>query len=53
MEKMKQQLIEWGKDLEDFHLPHWEELPDLDLYMDQVRDVYKRQQLYRWESIGD
>ena len=42
MEKMKQQLIEWGKDLEDFYLPHWEELPDLDLYMDQVRTLVDR-----------
>ncbi len=26
MEKMRQQLMEWGKELETFRLPHWEEL---------------------------
>ncbi len=42
MEKMRQQLIEWGKDLENFHLPYWDELPDLELYMDQVRTLVDR-----------
>ena len=42
MEKMRQQLMEWGKELETFRLPHWEELPDLELYMDQVRTLVDR-----------
>ena len=33
----------WSETLFTFHLPRWEELPALDLYMDQ--DVYKRQVL--------
>lgn len=40
--KMRQQLMEWGKELETFRLPHWEELPDLELYMDQVRTLVDR-----------
>ncbi|HFH0609160.1 TPA: DUF1836 domain-containing protein [Enterococcus faecium] len=42
MEKMRQQLMEWGKELETFRLPQWEELPDLELYMDQVRTLVDR-----------
>ncbi|WP_165005352.1 MULTISPECIES: DUF1836 domain-containing protein [unclassified Enterococcus] len=42
MEKMRQQLVEWGEELETFRLPHWEDLPDLDLYMDQVRTLVDR-----------
>ena len=29
-------ISEWSKQLLSFHLPRWEELPDIDLYMDQV-----------------
>ena len=42
MEKMRHLLMEWGKELETFRLPHWEELPDLELYMDQVRTLVDR-----------
>ncbi|MGC3365286.1 DUF1836 domain-containing protein, partial [Enterococcus faecium] len=42
LEKMRQQFMEWGKELETFRLPHWEELPDLVLYMDQVRTLVDR-----------
>lgn len=42
MEKMRQQLIDWGGSLESFRLPHWEELPDLELYMDQVKTLVDR-----------
>ena len=42
MEKMRQQLIEWGKELENYHLSQWDELPDLELYMDQVRTLVDR-----------
>lgn len=35
-------LAEWGEQLTDFHLPRWEELPDLDLYMDQVITLMER-----------
>lgn len=33
---MKEQLARWGKEMAEFHLPRWDELPDLELYMDQV-----------------
>lgn len=42
MKNICQQLIEWGKELESFRLPHWEELPDLELYMDQVKTLVDR-----------
>lgn len=29
-------LARWQKYMENYHLPMWEELPDMDLYMDQV-----------------
>lgn len=29
-------LQEWVKEVEDFSFPRWEDLPDIDLYMDQV-----------------
>lgn len=42
MEKMRQQLIDWAVNIETFRLPHWEELPDLELYMDQVKTLVDR-----------
>lgn len=36
MDKMETLLKEWGEDLAKVHLPRWHELPDIDLYMDQV-----------------
>lgn len=36
MELIKSELIKWGKELESFNLPRWDQLPDLELYMDQV-----------------
>lgn len=33
---MKNNLRQWGADLAEIRLPRWEELPDLELYMDQV-----------------
>ena len=36
MDELKNELALWGESLRDFHLPRWQELPDLDLYMDQV-----------------
>ncbi len=35
-EKSARRLEEWLKTLEQFNLPDWESLPQLDLYMDQV-----------------
>ena len=36
MDDMEQGLRQWQKQLNEVHLPRWEELPDLGLYMDQV-----------------
>lgn len=36
MEDMRKELAAWGKELECFNLPRWDQLPDLELYMDQV-----------------
>lgn len=33
---MNKNLVEWSKSLETFHLPRWDELPDLELYSIQV-----------------
>ncbi|MFV0561410.1 MAG: DUF1836 domain-containing protein [Enterococcus sp.] len=42
MEKIQQELCMWGKKIENFRLPTWEELPDLELYMDQVITLVDR-----------
>lgn len=31
-----EELIKWKKEVEEVHLPRWDDLPDIDLYMDQV-----------------
>jgi hypothetical protein len=36
MEKLQSDLSAWSESLSTFHLPRWEELPTLELYMDQV-----------------
>ncbi|MDO0893849.1 MULTISPECIES: DUF1836 domain-containing protein [Enterococcus] len=36
MEKLQADMKNWGNSLLNFHLPRWEELPTLELYMDQV-----------------
>ena len=36
MSDINTELREWAKQLRTVHLPRWEELPDIDLYMDQV-----------------
>ena len=42
MNKVSEQLTEWSQTLTDFHLPRWHELPDFDLYMDQVITLLER-----------
>jgi hypothetical protein len=43
MEAIKKILLEWVEELEEYHMPGWSELPDLDLYMDQVITYLERQ----------
>ncbi|WP_232696836.1 DUF1836 domain-containing protein [Brevibacillus daliensis] len=36
MKDVESELIKWSEQLAGYHLPRWQELPDIDLYMDQV-----------------
>jgi len=36
MTNMRKDLVLWSDSLMEFHLPRWEELPNFDLYLDQV-----------------
>ena len=36
MDDIKKELVKLSKDISKFHIPRWEELPDIELYMDQV-----------------
>ena len=42
MSDINTELREWAKQLRTVHLPRWEELPDIDLYMDQVMTLMER-----------
>lgn len=36
MDTIKEGLLKFNEDILNFHIPRWEELPDIELYMDQV-----------------
>lgn len=36
MQEIENELSKWGAEIEQFCLPRWEQMPELDLYMDQV-----------------
>lgn len=36
MNSIVNNLVDFGNDIFEFHLPRWDELPDIELYMDQV-----------------
>lgn len=38
----EQELKQWARQLSQIHLPRWEQLPDIDLYMDQVVTLIER-----------
>ncbi len=40
--KLEQGLLGWTEDIISFHLPRWIELPEIDLYMDQVIVFFER-----------
>lgn len=42
MDKIKVSLAEWGQEIQEFHIPRWEEMPELELYMDQVITLVER-----------
>jgi hypothetical protein len=39
---MSENLIEWSKQIENVTLPRWHDLPDIELYMDQVINLLVR-----------
>ncbi|MGB3161195.1 DUF1836 domain-containing protein [Carnobacterium sp.] len=39
MTDLEEKLIDWTKEITQFNFPRWEELPDFDLYMDQVLNL--------------
>lgn len=41
-ERVAAKLLDWKQFMQDYHLPSWEELPDLELYMDQVVSLVSR-----------
>lgn len=42
MDEMKKSIHSWGAALIEVHLPRWHELPEIDLYMDQVITLVER-----------
>lgn len=42
MPETEEQLLAWMEELQQYHLPRWEELPDIELYMDQVITLIER-----------
>lgn len=42
MSATETQLLQWMDDMQTYHLPRWEELPDIELYMDQVITLIER-----------
>lgn len=42
MNELKQSLAQWGHELSTIHLPRWHELPQIELYMDQVITVVEQ-----------
>lgn len=39
---MNAKLLRWEKYMDNFHLPMWEELPDIELYMDQLVSLVQK-----------
>lgn len=36
MDKINNELLQWSKQFEAYHLPSWDQLPEIEFYMDQV-----------------
>ena len=43
MSSIKNKLINWVTELENYRMPNWDDLPDIDLYMDQVITYLEKQ----------
>lgn len=53
MDTIKNILLDWVKVLDDYHMPVWNELPDIELYMDQVITYLERQLSIFSKSIDE
>lgn len=42
MHKIEEDLLIWSNEISQYTFPRWEELPDFDLYMDQVLNLIER-----------
>ena len=42
MSATETQLLQWMDEMQTYHLPRWDELPDIELYMDQVITLIDR-----------
>lgn len=40
--ELDEELKTWSENIRSFHLPRWKELPDIDLYMDQVLNYVEK-----------
>lgn len=38
----KEELLIWAEQFDEYHIPRWEELPEIDYYMDQVIEFISR-----------
>jgi len=41
MSSIKDKLIDWVTEMENYRMPNWNDLPDIDLYMDQVTQLFE------------
>lgn len=44
--------IDWLKEMMNYHIPRWEELPEIDLYMDQVLNFIEKYALFPTSEDG-
>lgn len=42
MDKLEEDLVAWSNEISQYTFPRWKELPDFDLYMDQVLNLIER-----------
>lgn len=52
-EKFAESFYEIGKNLVEYTLPEWDELPDIELYMDQVISILSKYLYLFYGQVGD
>lgn len=50
---MEEQNVDWLDEVANYHLPRWEELPEIDLYMDQVLNFIEKYAIFPVEEEGN